>query len=162
MYSVSRKAVLALIGATFVLHAIEEYLTFPAFLSSPSSLPPWLPPARFLQDSHDFRAALVMLTVVVVAVISWAVRRPSGVPLILSLLIEAILLVNAAWHIFASFARSGYAPGVITAVVVNLPFGIYVLRRAVKEQWIWRRVAWQLICIALALHLVLLGTMLAG
>ena len=50
----------------------------------------------------------------------------------------------------------------ITAVLINLPFGIYVLRRAVREQWIEASVAWLLIGIAVVLHVVALGSLLAG
>jgi hypothetical protein len=71
-------------------------------------------------------------------------------------------LVNAGWHILAALVRGGYAPGVITAVLINLPFGVYVLRRAVKEQWVGARTAWQLIGIAALLHIVAAGSFLAG
>jgi hypothetical protein len=162
MPSLSRNAVLALIGATLVLHDAEEYLTFPAVLSAPGRLPGWLPPPRLLLHSRDIHIALVMATVLALAVISWAILRPAKIPLILSLLIESILLVNAAWHVFASLIVRGYAPGVITAVLINLPFGVYVLRRAVNDQWIQVRTAWQLIGSALLLHFVAVGSVLAG
>lgn len=64
--------------------------------------------------------------------------------------------------LFASLARGGYAPGVITSVLINIPFGVYVLRRAVKKQWIRARVAWQLIGTAVVFHGVLLGSLMAG
>ena len=50
----------------------------------------------------------------------------------------------------------------ITAVLINLPFGIYVLRRAVKERWIGARTAWKLMGTAVVLHVVALGSVLAG
>jgi hypothetical protein len=46
--------------------------------------------------------------------------------------------------------------------MINLPFGVYVLRRAVKEQWIPSRTVWQLIGTALVLHIAALGGFLAG
>jgi hypothetical protein len=30
----------------------------------------------------------------------------------------------------------GYAPGVVTAVILNLPLSVLVLRRAVDERWL--------------------------
>ncbi len=162
MHSLSRNAVLALIGVTLVLHTAEEYLTFPNFLSSPSGLPRWLPPPRLLLHSQDLHVALVMATVLPLAVIVWAILRPRKALLVLVLLLESILLVNAGWHILASLIRGGYAPGVVTAVLINLPFGVYVLRRAAKEQWIGTRTAWQLVGIALVLHIVAVGSLLAG
>ena len=94
--------------------------------------------------------------------IAWAIMRPRKALLVSALFLESVLLVNAGWHIFAAWVRGGYAPGVLTAVLINLPFGVYVLRRAVSEQWIPARTAWLLIGIALVLHIAALGSMLAG
>jgi len=91
-----------------------------------------------------------------------AILRPRHWLLVSVLLVEAVLLVNAGWHVVAALVRGGYAPGVITAVVINLPFGVYVLRRAVREQWIRPRTAWRLMTIALVLHIAALGSLLAG
>ncbi len=163
MPSLSRNAVLALVGVTLVLHDTEEYLTFPTFLASMSSnLPRWLSPHGLIHNWHDLRIALVLATVLPLAVIVWAILRPRKRLLVAVLLVESVLLVNAGWHILAASVRGGYAPGVITAVLINLPFGIYVLRRAVREQWIEASVAWLLIGIAVVLHVVALGSLLAG
>ncbi len=162
MHSISRNAVLVLIGTTLVLHTTEEYLSFPAFLWSPSRLQRWLPTPDLLQNPHDLRLALVIGTVLPLAVIGWAILCPSKALLISALLLECILLVNAGWHILAALVRGGYAPGVISAVLINLPCGVYVLRRAIGEKWIGRRTAWQLIGIAVVLHIVSVGRLLAG
>jgi hypothetical protein len=162
MPALSRNTVLALIGATLVLHTTEEYLTFPAYLSSAKRLLRLLPLPEFLQNSQSQRVALVMAAVLPLAVIAWAILRPRKALLVSVLFLEYILLVNAGWHILAAWARGGYAPGVITAVMINLPFSGYVLRRAVKEQWIPSRMVWQLTGMALVLHIAALGSFLAG
>jgi Protein of unknown function with HXXEE motif len=162
MPALSRNTVLTLIGATLVLHTTEEYLTFPAYLSSANRLLRLLPPPEFLQNPQSQRVALAMAAVLPLAVVAWAILRPHKALLVSVLFLECILLVNAGWHIFAAWVRGGYAPGVITAVMINLPFGVYVLRRAVKEQWIPPRTVWQLIGIALVLHIAALGSFLAG
>jgi hypothetical protein len=162
MFSPSRNALLALIGATLVLHTIEEYLTFPSFLRSPGRLERWLPSPSLLQNPNELRVWLLIATVLPLVLIALAILRPSKGLLVSALLLECVLLVNAGWHILVAFIRGGYAPGVITATLVNLPFGIYVLRRAVKEQWIRARMAWRLVAIAVALHIVAVGSFLAG
>jgi hypothetical protein len=162
MRPLSPNVVLALIGVTLVLHTAEEYLTFPSFLLPANQLLRSLPPPSLLQNSQDLRVALVMATVLPLAVIACAILRPCKALTVAVLLLECILLLNAGWHIFAALVRGGYAPGVITAALINLPFGVYVLRRAVKEQWIRARTAWQLIGIALVLHIAALGSFLAG
>jgi Protein of unknown function with HXXEE motif len=162
MPALSRNTVLALIGATLVLHTTEEYLTFPAYPSSANRLLRLLPPPEFLPNPQTLRIALIIATVLPLAVVAWAILRPRKALLVSVLFLECILVVNAGWHIFAAWVRGGYAPGVITAVMINLPFGVYVLRRAVKEQWIPSRTVWQLIGTALVLHIVALGGFLAG
>ena len=49
----------------------------------------------------------------------------------------------------------------IFTALINLPFGVYALRSAVKEQWIEVRTAWQLIGSAFVLHIVAIGSVLA-
>lgn len=86
------------------------------------------------------------------SLIAWAILRPRKALLVSVLFLQCILLINAGSHIFAAWVRGGYAPGVITAVMINLPSGVYVLRRAVKEKWIPSRTVWQLIGIAFVLQ----------
>src|SRR5271165_116134 len=162
MRALSRNAVLALIGATLVLHTTEEYLTFPAYLASADRLHRLLSPPGLLQDPQNLRIALLMATVLPLAVIAWTFLGHRKALLVSVLFLESILVVNAGWHIFAACVRGGYAPGVITAVLINLPFGIYVLRKAVKEQWVPPQTAWLLIGVALVLHIAAVGTLLAG
>ena len=162
MPQLCRNAILALVGVTLVLHTTEEYLTFPAYLPPAAQLPPLLPSPALLQDPQNLHVALIAATVLPLVVIAWAIVRPRIGLLVSVLFLECVLLVNAGWHIYAAWVRGGYAPGVVTAVLINLPFGVYILRRAVREQWIRARTAWRLIAIALALHVAALGTLLAG
>ena len=60
----------------------------------------------------------------------------------------------------AATVNRGYVPGVITAVLINLPFGIYVLRRAVTEKWIGLRTASIMIAVAVVLHVIAVGSLL--
>ena len=47
----------------------------------------------------------------------------------------------------------GYAPGLISAVALNLPVSVLVLRRAAAEQWFSRQVLRALVPAAIVLHL---------
>ncbi len=155
----SRNAVLALIGVTLAIHTAEEYFAFPIFMPSLGrQLPAWLPSPALQHSVSNLRIALIVGTVLPCLVIAWAIISRAHGFLIASLFVEAVLLVNAFAHTLAALLRGGYVPGLITAVLINLPFGIYVFRRAVSENWIRRSRAWQLIIAAILLHVVWLGS----
>ena len=160
MPSPSRNVILALIGFSLVLHDTEEYFTFPAFFRSPSRLLHWLPTPVLLQNTQHLHFALLMATILPSLVVVWAILRPGKALLISVLFLESVLLVNAFWHMLAAAVNHGYVPGVITAVLINLPFGLYVLRRAVRERWIGVRAAWRMIGLAAFLHIAAVGSLL--
>jgi len=56
----------------------------------------------------------------------------------------AILLMNAFQHLFWSYYFRGYAPGVITAVLMLIPFGCYLVARAVAQGYVptWYAAVW--------------------
>jgi len=153
--SLSRNAVLGFIGLTLALHNAEEYFAFPAFLASIGPrLPHWFPATRLTEVAHHLPIALLLATVLPLIVIGLAAINKRQALLMAALFVEAILLVNAFAHVLTAVLLQSYVPGLITAVLINLSFGVYVLRRAVGEQWIRVQVAWQLIAAAIALHVI--------
>ena len=159
--ALSRTSVLALIAVTLAIHNTEEYFAFPRFLNSlGGQLSKWLPAPALQHSMTNLHIALILATVLPAIFIVWAIFSPRQWLLIAALLVEAILLVNAFFHMFAAVLRDGYVPGLITAVLINLPFGIYVFRRAVGDGWIRSRVAWQLVSVAIVVHLAWLSSSL--
>ena len=157
----TRNQILALIAITLALHNGEEYFAFPLFLHSLGrQLSKWLPAPALQHSVTNLHIALILATVLPGIFIVWAIFSPRQWLLIAALLVEAVLLVNAFAHMFAAALRGGYVPGLLTAVLINLPFGIYVFRRAVTDGWIRRSVAWQLIVAGFLLHVMWLGTAL--
>jgi hypothetical protein len=150
----SRNSLLALIGLSFILHNLEEYLAYPGLLAAPGRLARFLPTISLYHNPQRLALALLFVTVVPVAIIVGAMVSQRRSLLIASLLLESILLVNAFAHTLTAFLKPGYVPGLITALAINLPFGIYVLRRALREPWIGMRGMWRMIGVALAFHLV--------
>ena len=138
----SRNAVVALIAVTLAIHDAEEYFTFPLFLRSLGpQLSKWLPAPALQHSVTNLHIALILATALPAIFIVWAILSPRHWLLITALLVEAVLLVNAVFHMLAAVLRGGYVPGLITAVLINLPFGLYVFRRAVRDRWIrslWR------------------------
>jgi hypothetical protein len=54
----------------------------------------------------------------------------------------------------------GYAPGLVTALLLNLPFSLYLLRRAARERWLDRGALWTLAPAALLVHGPMLSALL--
>ena len=63
-----------------------------------------------------------------------------------------MMLINVFAHVIIAVMIGGYAPGVVTALAFNLPFSIYLLRRAIKRRWVSRRAMVLFGPIGLVLH----------
>jgi Protein of unknown function with HXXEE motif len=68
------------------------------------------------------------------------------------LVVAVVLLVNVIWHLGAAVWLGGYAPGVVTAVVANLPVTTVALSRSRHRGLVSRRGVWRLFLIAVLLH----------
>jgi hypothetical protein len=94
-------------------------------------------------DPGQFRFALVVLTLAawVVTYLSWR-RGPRSVwAYLLFGYIVAVLVNVLVPHVPAAIMFRGYAPGVVTAVLVNLPVLALLTRLAIKDQYVVGRKA---------------------
>ncbi|MDQ6828659.1 MAG: HXXEE domain-containing protein [Gemmatimonadota bacterium] len=157
----SRAATLWLVPLCVALHNGEEALEFPRYLPLVTKrAPSW---------AHDFVArlttaqmwiALGLATLIPLAVTLWAIARPDSRPAIwMVVVLQLVLLINAISHVaIAAVVMRGYSPGLLTAVVVNVPFTAYTLRRAWHERWVSARAFGAAVPAALFVH----GPLLAG
>jgi len=148
----SRRAALLLVPVLITVHDAEEALAMPAALRTlPARLPASL--AGLIPTVPQFLAALAFVTV-----LPWVVwllgvaRRETRTGIVLLLLMQAVMLVNVASHAAAAIFLRGYAPGVATALAFNLPFSVYLLRRALAERWISRRTLLIIVAAAVLIH----------
>jgi len=104
--------------------------------------------------------ALVVLSLLGCLLAAGVLLRPQwrgGWWLLLAL--ESAMGINAIVHAASAlFIFRGYAPGLITALVLNAPFAAYCLSRARRERWVTDR-AWRAALIGGA---VLHGPILLG
>jgi len=155
----SRNLVLALIGVTLALHDAEEFFAFPLFLPTLGRrMPSWMPSPATQHNIANLRIALIFATLLPCIVIACAIVTRIHGFLLASLFVEVILLVNAFAHTLTALLLRSYVPGLVTAILINLPFGIYVFRRSIREGWIRRYRAWQFVIIAILVHVVWLAT----
>jgi hypothetical protein len=153
----SRKMLLWLVPLFLTIHNLEEALVMPAFIekrnaSVPGSMRGIVPPVTYKQ----FLTALVIITVIpyLVALLwlnrSWAVYFLVG--------FQVVMLINVFAHTLMALFLRGYAPGLVTALAINLPFSFYLLRRAVSEKWMSGKAVALMFPLGLLVH----GPVLAG
>ena len=161
--SLTRRTVACLAAALVTLHNAEEALTFERLLPDlPALLPPPLSSiaARLTYPAMLIALGVVSLLAVGVAVAVW-LRPRARWSLWLLLVLEATMAINALSHALVALAVvHGYAPGVVTALLVNVPFAVYCFRRAAREQWVSSRAVAATVPAALIVHgPVLIGGM---
>ncbi|GAA2268740.1 hypothetical protein GCM10009853_022670 [Glycomyces scopariae] len=111
----------AVFGA-FAVHNLEEALTAPAFFEHlPPDLPvPWPTPAAF-------QIATAAVTLIGLALVLFATRTGKTWPITV---LATIMLINVALpHLPLAVINNGYAPGVATALLLNLPIDLLWLTR---------------------------------
>jgi hypothetical protein len=157
------RRILWVVPVLLALHNAEEAIFFPRYLPFVlARLPSGWQAVAGPVTSGQVWLALAATTLLGFVVALWADRKPdSRTALWLVLLIQTTMLVNALWHVGAAVVLfGGYAPGLVTALLLNAPFSIYLLRRARVEGWVSRRALWALVPAALVVHGPLLSVLL--
>jgi len=117
-----------------LLHNLEEGVSYPATRPAATQLVHRIWPVIELPAPGAFQTALTILTVVVGALLFWAAatRREQAGWLAVRVTAAVLLMNVVVPHIPAAIALRGYAPGLLTAVALNLPLGLWILRRGAQ------------------------------
>jgi hypothetical protein len=117
--------------AAVALHNLEEAAFLPAWSARAGR---WYRPV----GAREFRFAVVVLTVLaVVAALLATLQGREGVgAYILSGYALAMLLNVAVPHVLATIVMRRYMPGTATAVALNLPVTVALLRVALRDGYI--------------------------
>lgn len=116
-------------------HNFEEWLTFPLFGNVSQTVAARLGLSFEPPSWAATQIALVLVTVLPAVVVVWASFGRQG-------LIKDMVVCGIAGIFFAniflphlplSIAIGGYSPGIVTAIVINLPFCLLLWRSAVRE-----------------------------
>jgi len=113
------------------IHNLEEALTMSKWYESIETK---LPITEFIQIStiqQIFPIALIIATLLLFLIPILAIykkwdNRFFGIVL-------GIFLVNAIQHILTTAVFWGYSPGVITALIINLPLSVFMIRQLFKN-----------------------------
>lgn len=161
----SGRRVLWLVPLLLALHNAEEAVFFPRYLPFVlSRLPPGWRAVAGPVTSGQVWLALAIVTAVALGLCAWSQWRPgSRTALWLLLLLQATVLLNVLWHVAAATVLfRGYAPGLVTALLLNLPFSLYLFRLAARERWLGRGALWAIAPAALVVHGPLLSALLVA
>ena len=119
------------------LHNVEEGIWLPAFAAAHRTQVPWT------FTPNGFRIALVVLTAAawIITMVGWRTGPQSlGTYLEFGYIITVLVNVLVP-HVPAAIIFGGYAPGVVTAVVVNLPVLTLLSTLAIRERYVSGRKA---------------------
>lgn len=126
----SRKWSSRALMAALVLHNLEEAMTYQATRTDVARLMPALWHI-LLPTTVEFHIALTMVTLAGVGLLSWSAESDQSAPAWMWIKVVAtILLANVLIpHLPLAIVLGGYAPGIISALFVNLPLCLWVLWR---------------------------------
>ena len=148
-----------LVFVFLALHNLEEGLTMPSYFPRIRDFLREHAPAGFASAAPtptQFYAALAAATFFpLVLVLIATTGKPSRIKFYLVALVQAQVLLNVfVPHVPAAFALGGYAPGLATAVLFNLPFSVYFFRRSLRESRLTRGGLFIMLLVALPLLLL--------
>ncbi len=131
-YAVLRWALIPVI----VAHNFEEWLTFPHYGNTAHALASRAGIKFDAPSWETVQLALILVTVVPTLIVVWAsTGRQQWWKDFAVCAVASVFLANVfVPHLPAAFAAGGYAPGLVTAVAINLPFVLLLLTTAARER----------------------------
>jgi hypothetical protein len=134
----SYRSLQRLLVPVIVLHNAEEGLTARAYLPRVQEYLQRVPALRGLArppTPGQLYVALLLVTVVPALLAAWATtgRESAAKREAVAILVAALLWNVLLPHVPAAVLLRGYAPGVLTAVAINLPFALYFFRRSAHD-----------------------------
>lgn len=126
-----RRTASGLLFAAVLAHNSEEATTYASTRPAATALIRRAWPGVELPAPLAFQVAALVLTVALGLLLFWAARTPHERAGWLAVkATAAVFLANVLIpHVPAAIALGGYAPGVVTAVAVNLPLTLWILLR---------------------------------
>lgn len=125
----------------------------PFLAALPGRVPP---PVRDLAAQvtwPTFARALVLVTVAAFAAVAWASRpRATHAARWVVALIQATVALNVLAQLALAATTGGYVPGLVTALLLNLPWSVLFFRRALREGWLSPPGPWATAGCALLVH----------
>ena len=161
----TRAVLLWLVPILFAVHNLEEGALMKRYLpAARAAMPARLKQVIGTYNHRQFVALLAVITAIAFLIAIFGdIGRPGSTGGYALLAIQATMLLNVASHVAAAFVMRGYSPGLVTAILVNLPFSLWIIAVAWGEHWYAAAALLWLVPWALLLHgPVLLGLLRAA
>lgn len=150
----SLRGYILLTPLVFLIHDAEEVATVAAWTRRHADALPVAMRRILPMSTMQFAAAVALMFVILAIVSLLAARRPGeGIATKAWLVLLAALVANGVTHPAQAIAFGGYVPGVATAVMLVIPFGVLAWRRAIAEGATSRGAAVPLFLAGLAIQL---------
>jgi len=161
----TRPGLLWLVPFLFAVHNLEEGVLMRRYLARARAvMPARLKRIIGVTTYRQFAALLVFITAVVFLIAASSdLSEPGSAAGYALIAVQATMLLNVASHIGAAIVLRGYSPGLVTAILVNLPFSLWLMSVAWQEHWYSASALLWLAPLALLLHgPVLIGLLKAA
>jgi hypothetical protein len=136
---------------SLLIHNLEEALTIQRALPRlQAAANEWAGRAILLPSAVQYRQALLLLTIAGFVLLLVARRWARwSYPVVV---VQAVMTMNVATHVAGALLLGGYAPGLLTALVVQAPTSALLFHRVRADGWL-SRTQWRLLPIlAAVLH----------
>ncbi len=152
-HRLGRRYLLWLVPLLVTMHHVEEALTLVRFRGRLESLvPPFLSGLLPLVSQGQLLLVLGVVTGAAGLFASSGPLERRSRAFFLVLGTQMVMLVNVLYHAAQAVWIRGYVPGLVTGLLVVLPFSVYLFRRALQGSWLRPRdLAW-LFLAALLVH----------
>ncbi|HET9315089.1 MAG TPA: HXXEE domain-containing protein [Vicinamibacteria bacterium] len=147
----TRLAGLWAVPTALLLHDLEEALTLgPALPRLQAAATRLLARPVALPSEAQYQRALLVLTAAVAAL--YVLARTWDRLAYALVVMQAVMTLNVGAHVAFAVLLGGYAPGLVTALLVEAPASLYVFRRVHEGAWMSRS-QWMLLpLLAAILH----------
>lgn len=141
--------------AVFLVHDLEEILTMEQFwLANRDRIPiPEFIKDRIAVNTGQMEAAVAFVFAASCYTSYLATRSPKTKARVgLFNVMVSVRLLNGLFHLSQTLAIRGYTPGVATALLVSLPYSVYILHRLRAEELVTTRDLYRSIGLGVLLH----------
>jgi hypothetical protein len=150
-----RRVILWFVPVVILLHAVEQSVTIRQTLDAartgmPRALRVMIPPVS--AEQYMIACAVVVLAAFGVALLG-RIESPRGFGPYALVAMTAALFCNACARAIASIVLDRYTSGLLTAVVVVVPFSVFLFWVSIRERWFPAGVLTLLVSVGLIFHI---------